>query len=1049
MKKLSKVVLATMLSAGTLAVSGCIENLEPQGIANLRGAKAELLRAQTALQAAQAAKVEAEAALLMAEVKVREAVAKQEEAKIKYEEAKALQAQYEAEMQKLMNEAYSVEQADEHNKRVAELEALIAENEAAMAELNRAAELAAAELALSLLQTQTEVLKAQALYEEATKDLQVAKIDLTPRQKQYLFKYEAEVLRWKETVDDLAEELKGQGRELERRLAVLDKAKADEAAMRDKRFDVITDSLELEAAREAEALAEAMLELDPVLTDWDALRQDLEAQLAAHNVDRVARTLEMEQRAQVWADSLDLIAEAAAGYTAATGFAWDYDADEVSGSGLFSILPGQPTESLQLPEMFVPEVAGRNFTLPTSYMYNAKEELFKTFEDEINAVNLYETYTRPYEQRLKEAQLEAAEALVEDETYLATLERYTDLVAAYNSGNYLALASKYLYSEENGYEEDYIETVVENYNEALEAFNEAFEEYLEIVATTRVDEAAAAEIVTEKETAIAEANDTYVQACNAAEAAKNTAKTAYETARFENLVELQRRDLAIENALYVAGFDVTRMEYVPGESCAWTRAVATARAEMAAVGAPVPPVLPTDPEAPDYAEQFELYTLLKAQYDADLEVYTMYQTALATIYAAETAYDNPASETDPASVWANAVAAWNTATTTYNTALANARKDYTQAENQAELTATNRLNALRESLPTINEAYRAALQNTFFGTGGYTSVLQNAISELKSVVSAVTGASFAEYTVVANTGDWGAIFSRIPAYLLDEDRNFVEFEADTINDFVDAEAMLENIKDFYDENIFYIRDAQYGRQNLAIRLCENYPFEYPTYQEYSAYAEAAELEAVAAQGVVASYYNALFEAESIDPDEFDEEENEAYVAALEAALEEVQEFVEAKELELAAVKAEVEAVAPRLIAELEEVETYVSAWEAQYDVLDGQIGILVAAIETFVTDVTSECADVEALVEFLEEEYQTACAATYAAETDLVRSKQALAQMYDEETDAVMFAQNDYNDIQEKLAKAMEELAAATAALDQALALLENTGDAPEATPAE
>ena len=114
MKKWSKLILATMLSAGILLVSGCIENIEPEGIADLRGAKAELLRAQTALQAAQAAKVEAEAALVLAQAKVQEAIAKQEEAKVAYEEAKALKAQYEAEYQRLVNEAYAQEQADEH-----------------------------------------------------------------------------------------------------------------------------------------------------------------------------------------------------------------------------------------------------------------------------------------------------------------------------------------------------------------------------------------------------------------------------------------------------------------------------------------------------------------------------------------------------------------------------------------------------------------------------------------------------------------------------------------------------------------------------------------------------------------------------------------------------------------------------------------------------------------------------------------------------------------------------------------------------------------------
>ena len=72
MKKWSKLVLATMLSVGTLLVSGCIESIEPEGIADLRGAKVELLNAQAALQMAQAAKAEADAALVLAEAKIKE-----------------------------------------------------------------------------------------------------------------------------------------------------------------------------------------------------------------------------------------------------------------------------------------------------------------------------------------------------------------------------------------------------------------------------------------------------------------------------------------------------------------------------------------------------------------------------------------------------------------------------------------------------------------------------------------------------------------------------------------------------------------------------------------------------------------------------------------------------------------------------------------------------------------------------------------------------------------------------------------------------------------
>ena len=160
MKKWSKLVLATMVSMGTLMISGCIENLEPAGIADLRGAKAELLRAQTALQAAQAAKVEADAALVLAQAKVQEAIAKQEEARVKYFEAEALAEQYRAELLSIQNEEARTM-----------LEALIADQEAAMVAAEQEAALAAEQFKIDMLNALTQLADAQLQYDQALIDI--------------------------------------------------------------------------------------------------------------------------------------------------------------------------------------------------------------------------------------------------------------------------------------------------------------------------------------------------------------------------------------------------------------------------------------------------------------------------------------------------------------------------------------------------------------------------------------------------------------------------------------------------------------------------------------------------------------------------------------------------------------------------------------------------------------------------------------------------------------------------------------------------------------
>ena len=150
-KKVLSAILFSALFAGTGTFTSCIDNDEPAGIEELRGAKAELIRAKVAVQ-------EAEAAYKLAQAEVQKA-----EAAIKNAEAEAQKAL--TEKQELENELQSIENEEKR----AEVEAAIAaaelaakeaqvEHEQYMVELNQS--LAVAKRSYELVLAQIEIAKA-------------------------------------------------------------------------------------------------------------------------------------------------------------------------------------------------------------------------------------------------------------------------------------------------------------------------------------------------------------------------------------------------------------------------------------------------------------------------------------------------------------------------------------------------------------------------------------------------------------------------------------------------------------------------------------------------------------------------------------------------------------------------------------------------------------------------------------------------------------------------------------------------------------------------
>lgn len=121
---LGAILLGTMvLSTG--ALTSCIDNDEPEGITELRGAKAELLRAKAAVELAKAETEKQTANLIAAQAAVQQAIAAQEQAKVKIVEAEAAIKAAQSEEAKAAAELAKEQAKLEAEKAKAEAEAYI------------------------------------------------------------------------------------------------------------------------------------------------------------------------------------------------------------------------------------------------------------------------------------------------------------------------------------------------------------------------------------------------------------------------------------------------------------------------------------------------------------------------------------------------------------------------------------------------------------------------------------------------------------------------------------------------------------------------------------------------------------------------------------------------------------------------------------------------------------------------------------------------------------------------------------------------------------
>ncbi len=283
MKKWTYLAVTGMLLGTAPVFTGCIDNDEPEGITILRQAKSELLRARASVEEANAASILADAALKEAQKAVVAAQARYYEALAAEQEAKALKAQYEAELRNIKNE-----------EERARLEALISQLEAQQQERERQAQLAAAQLELYLMEVKTELAKQQALYEQALKDLALAKNTLTEAQKAHLEEWITAVENAKDAVDKATETYEEKAEALTTAIKELDAAQSDELAKRQLARNVELKQREYDAAVEAYNVAKAAAEADfSSIEALEAQKKELDNQL--EGIEKQLADLEIER----------------------------------------------------------------------------------------------------------------------------------------------------------------------------------------------------------------------------------------------------------------------------------------------------------------------------------------------------------------------------------------------------------------------------------------------------------------------------------------------------------------------------------------------------------------------------------------------------------------------------------------------------------------------------------------------------------------------------------------------------------------------------------
>ena len=155
MKKWTYLVAACMLAGTTPVITGCVDTDEPAGIEQLRGAKAELLRAQAAVEQALVAVKQADAQYRLAEAALKQADAD-------YKAQQAREQELKNDLQEAKNE-YELQKAE-------------ADYQAYLEELARKKQYYEKQLEQQLATMEANIMQQKAMYEKYRQELEIAKI---------------------------------------------------------------------------------------------------------------------------------------------------------------------------------------------------------------------------------------------------------------------------------------------------------------------------------------------------------------------------------------------------------------------------------------------------------------------------------------------------------------------------------------------------------------------------------------------------------------------------------------------------------------------------------------------------------------------------------------------------------------------------------------------------------------------------------------------------------------------------------------------------------
>jgi len=283
-KKVLSAILFSALFAGTGTFTSCIDNDEPAGIEELRGAKAELIRAKVAVE-------QANAAYRLAQAEHEKALAAQAQAKVAFEEA---QARKEAALA-AREEALTASEKAKYDKQIAEYQAQM--------------EQYAADHEKWMFQKEQALAEAKFSYEMALKHIEIAKAICTDDiSKTTIYALETAVQTAYDAIYAIPqggkESLQDRIRAAEKALynAMLDKAAAQDSKD-DKGNTVVNyvpqlelnlerEKAEVVAAEEKVELLKSFLEKDTETTDWRAEIETLNDSVEILKVEKNAKDIE-------------------------------------------------------------------------------------------------------------------------------------------------------------------------------------------------------------------------------------------------------------------------------------------------------------------------------------------------------------------------------------------------------------------------------------------------------------------------------------------------------------------------------------------------------------------------------------------------------------------------------------------------------------------------------------------------------------------------------------------------------------------------------------